>query len=298
MSSVAVVGVGAVGGFFAAQAYRAGNDVTLCVRRPFDELIVESKGEVIRVTAEVATDPARVGPVDWVLLATKAHQTPSTAGWLERLCTPETVVVVVQNGIDPVERVRPFCPVATILPSVAYCGGELVAPGHVIHRSYGHLIVPEGDAGARLRDIFAGSTAEIRLTGDYVTAEWLKMCSNVAGNAVTALTLQRFPVFRRPDIADLGTAISEECIAVAAAAGAKVERSFARATVERLASLSDDSATSMLYDRLAGRELEHEVISGAVVAAGARYGIPTPLNAAMNALLAAVSGRPLTENEP
>ncbi len=138
-------------------------------------------------------------------------------------------------------------------------------PGHVVHRSYGHLIVPESDEGVALREVFAGSAGEIRLTDDYVTAEWLKMCSNVAGNAVTALTLQRFPVFRRPDVADLGTAISEECIEVAVAAGAKVERSFARATVERLASLSEDSATSMLYDRLAGRELEYEVINGAVV---------------------------------
>ena len=295
MSTVAVVGVGAVGGFFAAQACRAGNDVTLCIRTPFNELVVESRGEIIRVRPRILVNQADAVPVDWVFLATKAHQTASAAGWLARLCTPETVLVVVQNGIDQVDRVRPFCPVGDILPSVAYCGGELIAPGHVIHRSYGHLIVPDGKAARSLRQIFAGSAAEVRVTEDFVTAEWLKLCSNVAGNAITALTLQRFPVFRRPDIADLGAAIIEECIAVATAAGAKIDRSVGRETVERLASLSDDSATSMLYDRVAGRELEYEVISGAVVATGARYGIPTPLNSAMSALLGAVSGRPLTE---
>ena len=41
----------------------------------------------------------------------------------------------------------------------------------------------------------------------------------------------------------------------------------------------------MLYDRLAGRSLEHEYLTGAVVAAGERHDVPTPLNAAMLALL-------------
>jgi 2-dehydropantoate 2-reductase len=45
----------------------------------------------------------------------------------------------------------------------------------------------------------------------------------------------------------------------------------------------------MLYDRLAGRPLEYDAIYGAVVRAGARHGIPTPLSETMAALLAAMS---------
>jgi 2-dehydropantoate 2-reductase len=45
----------------------------------------------------------------------------------------------------------------------------------------------------------------------------------------------------------------------------------------------------MYFDRLAGRTLEIEAITGAIVASGERHGVPTPLNAALLALLRAVS---------
>jgi len=60
-------------------------------------------------------DEAR--PVDWVLLATKAQQTPQAGLWLARLCRPGTVVVVLQNGVDQVARVAPLADGATVLPA-------------------------------------------------------------------------------------------------------------------------------------------------------------------------------------
>ena len=45
----------------------------------------------------------------------------------------------------------------------------------------------------------------------------------------------------------------------------------------------------MYFDRLAGRTLEVEALTGAVVAAGARHGIATPLNRALLALLRAIN---------
>ena len=45
----------------------------------------------------------------------------------------------------------------------------------------------------------------------------------------------------------------------------------------------------MYFDRLAGRPLEADTLTGAIVAAGKRLGIPTPINAALLALLRASS---------
>ena len=56
-----------------------------------------------------------------------------------------------------------------------------------------------------------------------------------------------------------------------------------------LMSFSPELGTSMYFDRLAGRKLEIEALTGAVVAAGERFGIPTPLNRALLVLLRAVS---------
>jgi 2-dehydropantoate 2-reductase len=51
----------------------------------------------------------------------------------------------------------------------------------------------------------------------------------------------------------------------------------------------EEAGTSMLYDRLAGRELENELISGAITRLGRRHGVPTPVNQAMYALLGSLA---------
>ena len=287
--SVAVVGAGAVGGFFAAQARLAGNEVTMCVRTGFDKLVVETGGEKIPVDATVHTEPGDVGVHDWVFLAVKAHQTASAAEWLRALCDPSTVVVVLQNGVEHRDRVEPLANGTDVLPAVVRYGGEVVEPGRIIHYTYGSLIVPDTQAGHRLAKLLRGSGAEVHPTLDFEREAWSKLVTNVAANAIPAITLQRFPVFRRPEVAALAEGLMMECITVATASGVEVPAGLARSEVERLAGLPDRVGSSMLYDRLAGRALEYDALNGAVVRIGKRHGVPTPLNRAMVALLGAIS---------
>ena len=299
MASVAVIGVGAVGGFFAAHAAAAGHRVTLCVRRPFDRLVVESPGGRLDVDPPVLVDPADAAVADWVLLATKSHQTAAAAGWLEAVAGPHSVVAVLQNGVEHVERVAPLVRVADVLPTVVYCGAELVAPGRVVHRTSGFLIVPESAAGRGLSELFAGTGAEVRVTSDFAVELWRKLAINVAANALTAITGRRLrEISAIEGVGDLAVSLMEECVDVARAEGAPLEDALPRAVVERWAGFPEDSGTSMLYDRLAGRPLEHDALNGAVVRIGARHGVGTPLNKAVLALLEAMSGHPLGGRAP
>jgi 2-dehydropantoate 2-reductase len=73
--SVAVIGAGAIGGFFAAKLYEAGHEIALCVRTPIERLVLEQGGERREAPVRIATDPAGEGPVAWVFVATKAQDT-------------------------------------------------------------------------------------------------------------------------------------------------------------------------------------------------------------------------------
>lgn len=294
---VAVIGAGgAIGGFFAAHLIAAGRaEVTLCVRSPFDELVVESAGEELRSRPPVLTDAQQVdGPVDWILLATKAHQTEGAAAWLDALAGPATKVVVLQNGVEHEARVRPFLRHASteIIPAVVYCGAEATAPGHVIHRTNGFLIVPAGPSADELADLYEPARAGIRPTDDFTTAVWQKLSANVVVNGITALTERRSEVMRRPDIAALGRVLIEECVAVARAEGADIDDGWPDLVLRGVASMPEGSATSMYYDRMAGHPLEYDAKYGAVVRFGRRHDIPTPMNDAFVALLAAISDAP------
>jgi 2-dehydropantoate 2-reductase len=96
-------------------------------------------------------------------------------------------------------------------------------------------------------------------------------------------------VLRRPDIQELCRAVLEEAIAVARADGARLADDEVARTMATLMTFSGELGTSMYFDRLAGRELEVEALTGAIVAAAERHGIATPLNGALLTLLRAVN---------
>src|ERR1700685_4385571 len=124
-STVAVVGLGSIGGVAAGCLIAAGrHDVIACVRGPIERLTLDAPNGTVELPLTALTDPAQAKPVDWVLLCTKTHATASTAPWLKRLCAPGTRVAVLQNGIDHVARVAPLADGATVVPVIVYYNGE------------------------------------------------------------------------------------------------------------------------------------------------------------------------------
>ena len=290
MTDIAIVGPGAVGGFFAAHLAGIGCDVVSCGRRPFDRYVVTSSIAPVEAPARTVTDPSQLdgtNPVDWVLVGVKAHHTEGAAPWFDRRCGPATSVVVLQNGVEGDERLRPFVHGAEVVAAVVYCGAELTAPGRIRHTNAGTLIVPAGrSVSERLAELFAGSGARIKLSDDYLTEAWRKLGINVLANGVTALTRQTMGVLRRPDVAQLAERLLDECWTVARAVGASLSTDDVTRVMDGVARMPVEGATSMYYDRMAGRPTEHDALYGAVVRAGARHGIPTPFAETVAALLA------------
>ncbi len=290
--TVAVIGLGSIGGVAAGCLAAAGaHDIVACTRKPIERLTLDGPNGTAELPLRSLTDPAQAKPADWVLLCTKTHQTAATAPWLKRLCVPATRVAVLQNGIDHVARVAPLAGGATVLPVVVYYNGERLAADRVRLRQGANtdFVVPNDDSGRAFARLFEGTPLRVQCGDDFVTLAWRKLLLNAVASPMTALTLQRQAVLRRPDIRELCTAVLDEAIAVGRAAGAKLADDEAARTLATLYTFAGELGTSMYFDRLAGRPLEIEALNGAIVAAGARHGIATPLNRALLALLRAVS---------
>jgi 2-dehydropantoate 2-reductase len=116
------------------------------------------------------------------------------------------------------------------------------------------------------------------------------MLGNVAANPVTALTGRRVGVLRDPEIRKLIRVLLAEAVAVGIAQGANLGPDDVPATLAFYDQFGEEDGTSMLYDRLAGRELENELLSGAITRLGRQHGVPTPANQAMYALIGALAG--------
>jgi len=290
--SVAVVGLGGVGGGAAGSLAAAGrHDIVACTRQSIARFTLERAEGAVEAPLRVLTDPAQCKPVDWVLICTKTHQTAAAGPWLARLCTPATRVAVLQNGIDHVARVAPLASGATIVPVLVYYNGERLGPDRVRIRHAGSFdaVVADDDPGRAFVDLFEGTPLRIIRSGDFATLAWRKLLINAVANPITALTLQRQAVLRRPDVQELCRGILDEAVAAARAEGVKLAEDETARTIATLENFSGELGTSMYFDRLAGRRVEVEALTGAIVAAGDRHGMAMPLNRALLTLLRAIN---------
>ena len=292
---IAVIGLGSIGGVVAGLLAAAGrHDIVACVRRPIEQMTVELTEGIVESPISALTDPSRAQPLDWVLLCTKVQDTASSGPWLQRMCGPATRVAALQNGIGHAEGLAPFVGDATVIPTIVYYNGERLAPDRVRYRRGGEhdFAVADGADGQAFAALFEGTPLRTLLSGDFKTLSWRKLLINAVGNPVSALTLQRNAVFLRDDVAALCLALLEEAATVGRADGARLAADEAAQTMARLDAIPPDAGSSMYFDRLAGRPLEIDALTGAVVEAAERHRVPTPLLRMLLTLARAASASP------
>ena len=291
MPTIAIVGPGAIGGILAAWlAQDPANSVTVCARTPFDRLEVETPSGPIVATPRIVSDVTDAGPVDWVLVTTKAYDTAGAARWLGALCRDDTRVVVLQNGVEHVERFAPYVPAERILPAVIDCPAERSAPGRMRQRGPSWIVVPDTPDGRAFVPLFERTNFDVS-TGDFTTRAWSKLCINAPG-AISAILLKPTGVIRLEPIAELTRGMVHEVLLVGRAEGASLDDSIVEQVVDGARRAPADSINSLLADRLAGRPMEIDARNGAVVRFGRTHGIPTPLNAMAVALLMGTQVKP------
>ncbi len=285
---IALIGPGAIGATVAAWlAQSPGLALTLCARTPLDRLEIETPGGRIGAKPEILTDPAEARQVDWVLVCTKAYDVAGAAAWLDGLLGPETRVAVLQNGVEHVARFAPYVPVERIVPAVVDISAERAAPGRVLQRMNGTILVPAGADGDAFVALFAHTPIGARTTGDFTTALFRKLTVNCAGG-VCGIVDKPNGIARDPAIAEVMLALAGECVAVGRAEGARLDDDLAASVVRGYQTTAPDSINSLHADRRAGRPMEIDARHGIIVRLGEKHGIPTPMNRLAVTLLAAI----------
>ena len=286
--TAAIVGPGSIGGTIAA--WLAASDaisVTLCVRTPFDRLVVETPTTRLDVAPRQISRPDAAQPVDWVLIATKTYDVAGTAAWLAQLVGPETRVAVLQNGVEHVRRFADHVPSDRLLPVMVDIPAERDAPGRIRQRRRGTMEVPAGRAGHAFAALFERAEIDVSESSDFVTAIWQKLCVNSAG-AVSVLSNEPGGVARREPAAAIMRALIRECIAVGRAEGAVLDNSLIEFGRPALSRCPGGSVNSMLADRRASRPMEWDARNGVVGRLGRAHGIATPVSDTVAGLLATI----------
>ncbi|MCQ8192081.1 oxidoreductase [Streptomyces rugosispiralis] len=290
--TVAVVGPGAIGTTVAAALHEVGRTPRICGRTARERLELRVGEDRVVVPGPVRIDPARAaGAVDLVFLAVKSTQIETAAPWLTGLCGADTVVCVLQNGVEQVSMVAPHLSGARVIPSVVWFPAQARSDGSVWLRGQARLTLPDAPASRVALEALRGTRCSVDLAMDFTSVAWRKLLQNaVAGLMV--LTGRRSGMFARADIAELSLAYLRECLEVARAEGAVLSDDVPREIVDGFRSYPADMGTSILADREAGRPLEWDTRNGVVSRRGRAHGIPTPISDLVVPLLAAAGDGP------
>lgn len=291
---IALIGPGAIGGSIAAHLIASGNhDVLLAARTPFKTLSLElHDGSKLESRPEFLPGPvAPAEPFDWVFIATKAYDVAGTVKWLNALVGANTRVAVVQNGVEHRERFREHVSVERLLPVMIDLPAERSAPGVIRQRRVGVVRVPDEPIGRDFVALFDGTAIDAKVVADFTTAAWHKLGINAPG-AINAILDMPNRIVLDPGIGGLMHGIILEVIAAGRAEGAKLDDQVADEIIAMMRGSSPDGINSLHADRLAGRRMESDARNGAVVRAGLRHDIPTPLNTMAFTLLQALQPMP------
>jgi 2-dehydropantoate 2-reductase len=315
----AVLGAGAIGAYVGAALARGGSDVTLIAR---GEHLRAMQAHGVRVesprgdfTAEVpATDDFdAMAESDAIFVGLKANSLPEVAPRLAELLKPDALVIGAQNGIpwwyfqrhggeldghrlesvDPDGTISEAIPPDNVVGCVIYCSTELVAPGVIRHIEGTRFAIgtPGGEVTERCREIAAAFNAgglKCPIAPNLREHIWLKLLGNAAFNPITTITRTTMgELARSPSATGCARAVMEECAAVAAGLGIELPVSIERRMEGALA--VGDHRTSMLLDWEAGKPLELDCMTGAIIEIGDLVSVPVPTVRTLHALTKAVA---------
>jgi 2-dehydropantoate 2-reductase len=302
MKEIMVVGAGSVGGFFGAHLAKHHPGVSFLLRaRTLSAvqqrgLTVRSAGGSFTVRPRAASDPRDLPRPDLILLAVKAYDIDEVIGQLEPVLSDHTVLVTLQNGIDTEDRLRARLKRDCVVGGVAFIYSKIAEPGVIDHYkkgavAIGELMGHESERALRIRELFTQAAISCQISKDIRRAKWEKMCWNCVFNPITVLINDQVAkAVDHPGMMEVVRQIVGEVMAISAAMKVPLPSDMADRVIKWTQEIRDIH-TSMYDDWKAGRPTEIDYLNGFIVRQGREFGIPTPVNEALTALIAVLTAR-------
>jgi 2-dehydropantoate 2-reductase len=293
---IAVVGAGAVGGYFGGMLARAGASVVMIGRAPFVEAVTKNGvlldtlhfKESVRVRAATALEAARGAEV--VLFCVKTTDTAETARALAPLLARDVIVISMQNGVDNAEQIRAASGIDA-LGAVVYVAASVPQPGTVKHVGRGDLVLgPHNATTERIAALVERAKIPCRISDNIEGELWTKLTWNCALNAISALGRAKYgQIAASEDARKVVAEIVDEVLAVARAANIHPpgleDPKAALAGAIKVAGQMSEALSSTAQDMLRNKRTEIDSLNGYVSRRGAQLGVPTPVNHALFTLV-------------
>ena len=300
---IAVVGAGAVGGYFGGMLARAGAPVIFIGRPAFadavnrDGMFLDTVQFQERLKIEASTELSAVRGAEIVLLCVKTTDTAGTARELANVLVSNAIIVSMQNGVDNAEQIHVASGLHA-LPAAVYVAASAPAPGTVKHVGRGDLVLgPENEVTKRIASLFIRAGVPCRISENLAGELWTKLVWNCALNAISALGKATYgEILASDDAKELLQGVIYEVLAVAKVAGISLpifaDPKAAIAGAYKIAEQMAATRSSTAQDMMRGKKTEIDSLNGFIVHQGRKLGVATPINHALFTLVKLAESAP------
>lgn len=289
---IAVMGAGAVGGYFGALLAQAGHEVAFIARGAHMQAMRDKglaidgpKGRVEVKNIEVTDDPAAIVPCDVTLFCVKTYDTESAAEAIRPLVAKGGVVISLQNGVDGQDRIGKVLGEDKVMGGLAMVSGVISEPGVIKTISemsslrFGEANGSSSPRATAFADACAKAGFNAEIMPDIRSAQWQKFVGLATNAALTSLI--RLPagnIYHDDELLGLTRRALTEVADVAKAQNIALPADIVERAMKLHQNFPRTMYASMYHDHARGRRTELESLSGLVVRRGRQYGVPTPVH--------------------
>jgi 2-dehydropantoate 2-reductase len=240
---------------------------------------------------------------DLIILGVKAYDLDEVMAQIEPILKSDTTILSLQNGVTIEDTLKMRFGRERVVGGVAFIYSKIVEPGVIDHFKKGMVTIGElmGLETPRLlqvQAIFKEAGIPCFLTEDIRKAKWEKMCWNCVFNPLTVVMNDSVAkALDAPELQPVIETIVREVAAVAMAAHRVPLDGDMPEKVVKWSQELRDIHTSMYDDWKAGRQTEIDELNGYIVKRGQEFGVPTPMNEMLTALIKGMTARE-TSDEP
>jgi len=287
---IAVIGAGAVGGYFGGRLAAAGNDVTFLVRGKTLEALragplrVKSIKGDFELRVAVTNEPAEID-AEVVLVAVKAWQVLEAAAAIQKMARRDSVIVPLQNGMETPAQLAAVVGAGRVAGGLCRIVAEAIGPGEIDHYwaepsiEFGELEpLRNPERLEQLRDAFVAAEVRCQIPRDIGVAMWEKFLFIMWGSLGAVTRLPIGPIRSSPELRARLVAALEEVAQIARAHGKDLNAETISKTLAMLDAQPAETTSSMQRDIMAGRPSELEAQTGAILRFGQKTGIATPVH--------------------
>jgi 2-dehydropantoate 2-reductase len=298
-TSLLIVGTGALASLFGARLAAAGVDVTmlgswpdgLAALREHGVRLVDSDGSKRAYPVRAVAEPAECLGIPYALVLVKAWQTGRVAQQLAACLPADGLALTLQNGWGNRETLEQALGPERVALGTTTLGATLLAPGVVRAGGQGPVTLGDHPGIQPLAGLLSAASFDVRMAEDVAGLAWGKLVINAAINPLTALL--RVPngvLLERPEARELMGLAAREAAIVGLAQGLHLPFADPVVAAEDVARRTAANHSYMFQDVQRSRPTEIDAICGAVVQAGERLGVATPVNRTLWLLMRAASG--------